>query len=361
MESSKDITHRAFTILAFFFMVGTSVLIVPAGLAEAAKQDSWLAAIVGIGLNVGFAALYVLLAERHAGRTLVQIGELLLGRWIGKLLGAFFASFCFVLASLMVGDMGYFLTSQILVDTPMEPLLIMFVCAIALTVRKGMKGFSYAAEIFFPWIVLLLVLFIIPMMPDFDGRRMMPFMEYGPVPILKGGVSFFAFQELVVLLMIYPSVKAGKGKGKGFLIGTALGGLVLILTTLGSIGVLGSDLTANHLYPAYTMAKNIKIGRFLERIEGIMIFIWICSIFVKITLTFHASLLAFSEALGVKDLRALLWPCAIGLVVMALLCYPNVFFIRKFLSTSWLPYASIFLVIMPLLYLMVSFFRGKTA
>ncbi|MFT9850583.1 GerAB/ArcD/ProY family transporter, partial [Aneurinibacillus sp. REN35] len=73
------------------------------------------------------------------------------------------------------------------------------------------------------------------------------------------------------------------------------------------------------------------MGRFLERIEGIMIFIWICSIFIKITLTFHASLLAFSESLRIPDLRVFLWPLAIGLVVLSLMCYPNVFYIQSFL------------------------------
>ncbi|MFD2331340.1 endospore germination permease [Cohnella sp. GCM10020058] len=361
MEASASISARNYMLLTFFFMLGTSILIAPAGLAEAAGQDAWMAAVVGIGLNFGFAAVYLVLAERHPGQSLAQIAETLLGMWAGRVVACLFSLFFYLLAALMVGDMGYFMTSQILTETPIEALEILFVMAIVSAVRSGLRGYAYAAEIFFPWIALLLVLFVLPLLPVFDANRLKPMFEKGALPIFKGGMNFFGLQELIVLFMLYQRVEAGVARRRGFMLGVALGGLVLIMMTTGCIGVLEAPVTANNLYPAYTLAKNIKIGRFLERIEGIMIFIWICSIFLKITLTFHASLIGFRQTFRISDERAILWPLAIGLIGLSLVCYPDMFFIIRFLSTSWLPFSAIFLVVLPLLLLTVSLLRGRSA
>jgi spore germination protein KB len=83
MIGSERISIRAFTILTFFFMIGTSILIAPNGLALAAKQDAWLAAIAGIAINLVLVWLYAVLGERHSGQTLVEYSQTLLGKWAG--------------------------------------------------------------------------------------------------------------------------------------------------------------------------------------------------------------------------------------------------------------------------------------
>ncbi|MFC3799716.1 endospore germination permease [Cohnella sp. GCM10012308] len=359
MGAISAVSARTYMVVTFFFMLGTSILIAPAGLAQAAEQDAWIAAAFGFGLNLGIACLYLVLAERHEGQNLTQIAETLLGVWAGRVVGFLFSLFFYLLAALMVGDMGFFMSSQILTETPIEALEILFVAAVVSAVRSGFRSYAYAAEIFFPWIVLLLVLFVLPLLPLFDVDRLKPVLEQGIFPVFKGGLNFFGLQELVVLFMLYPRVETGGARKRGFLLGVALGGAVLVIMTTGCIGVLEAPLTANNLYPAYTLAKNIKIGRFLERIEGIMIFIWICSIFLKITLSFHASLIGFRQAFRISDIRAILWPLAIGMIGLSLACYPDMFFVIQFLSTCWLPFSSLFLIVLPMLLLAVSLLRGR--
>jgi len=352
MDGTERISIRAFTILTFFFMIGTSILIAPGGLAVDAKQDAWLACAVGVIINLALVWLYVLLGERHYSETL-------LGKWAGKLVGLLFLLFCYLLASLLVGDMGYFMTSQIMPETPIEVLQVLFMVTVVVVVRQGMKGYAMASEILFIWIVILIFVFIAPLVPVFDHRRMLPVMEYGAKPVLKGAGHFFGLQEMSVLLMIYPFVSSGKGRKNAFLLGTALGGLVLIVTTLGSIGVLGDDLTANNIYPVYTLAKNIKLGRFVERIEGLMIFIWVCTIFVKTTLVFHATVIGSSQLTGIKDQRVFLWPLAMGMIVVSLACYTSIIYIQYAISIYWAPFASLFLLFIPGLLLLVSLIRRK--
>ncbi len=207
--------------------------------------------------------------------------------------------------------------------------------------------------------ILLFLLLILPLIPKFNVRHFFPLMEFGLKPILKGAFTFSGLQELVVMLMFYPFVNKIKGRTNGFISGILIGGAILFMTTFGSIAVLGVTLTSNQLFPAYTLAKNISIGHFLERVEGILISIWVLSIFVKIVITFHASLIGFVQIFKLKDEKPLIAPLALGMIVLSIMCYPNTIFISDYLSKNWGPFSLIFALFLPLLLLIASLFRKR--
>ncbi|GGF81135.1 hypothetical protein GCM10010912_27800 [Paenibacillus albidus] len=53
-----------------------------------------------------------------------------------------------------------------------------------------------------------------------------------------------------------------------------------------SVLVLGIEQTENSTFPAFALAKSINVGNFLQRVEGILITIWILTFFIKISLLF---------------------------------------------------------------------------
>lgn len=363
MEQQQTISHRQFAIIVAWFMVGTSILITPAALATEARQDAWIACILGVGINALLVLLYTALGRRFGGSHLTGYCEQVLGPWAGKLAGVCFTLFFYLLAALMVGDLGYFLTSQVMPETPIEVVQMLFIVVIVMAIYGGLRVYGRAGEFFFPIMLALLLVLLVPLLSKFRFQNLAPLLESGFRPIARGAFSFFSLQELVVLLMIYPYITKGKnGKsttGKSFMKGVLLGGSLLFMVTLFSIGVLGPSLTANQLFPAYTLAKNINIGQFFQRVEGMMIFIWVLSIFVKIAVTFHASLLGMAQLLKLGDMKPFVIPLSFGLIVLSLACYPNALFIQQFLSKNWTPFALIFMLYLPLLLLGASFLRGR--
>ncbi|GGG61079.1 GerAB/ArcD/ProY family transporter [Paenibacillus radicis (ex Gao et al. 2016)] len=352
MTTNPMINVRTFTILVIFFMIGTSILITPAGLANEAKQDAWIAAIAGVIIDCMLALLYVMLGERFGHKTLIELCLAAFGKWAGALLALCYIVFFFILASLMIGDLGFFLTTQIMPETPIEILQILFVAVVVAVIRAGLVVYSRAAEIFFPLLVFMFSLLIMSMLHIIDFRNFQPALEFGLKPVLKGGFSFYGLQEIIVLLMLYPYVKRSGSRKNAFVGGVMVGGIFLIITTACCIGVMSSLVTSNQLYPAYVLAKKISIGHFLERIEGVMMFIWIISIVIKVIITFDAAVLGLAQVCKLKESKPLVIPVGFGMIVMALLCYPNTIFIQDFLSKNWSPFSTIFMIFVPLLLLL---------
>nr|WP_319800740.1 GerAB/ArcD/ProY family transporter [Brevibacillus borstelensis] len=101
LEQGK-INIRQLTVLVIAFTMGTSFLLGPSPLALEAKQNAWIAAIIGIVIDLVLIVMYVALGNLFPGMTLAQYSEKILGKWPGKLISLLFFSFFIFLSALML-------------------------------------------------------------------------------------------------------------------------------------------------------------------------------------------------------------------------------------------------------------------
>ncbi|MBO7742959.1 endospore germination permease [Paenibacillus sp. MWE-103] len=361
MDNANRISIRCYTIIVIFVTIGTSILIAPSGLAIAAKQDAWLAGIVGSAVNILLVALYAAVGERYPELNLAQCIDKLLGKWVGAAVTLGYTVYFFFLGSLMIGSMGFFMTTQLLQDTPVEALMILFVLVVVIALKSGSIVYARAVEIFFPLAAALLVILLFCLLPILDPSRLLPVYEFGAKPILRGAYSFYSLQNSVLLMMLYPHVAKGKGRRRALVGGTLAGNGVLVVLTLLCIMMLGPEQTGNNVYPTYLLAKNVSIGGFLERLEGALIFIWILTIFVRILIVFQATIGCASHVLRLRDENILIWPVMLAGIVMALMCYSNMVVVQESVAKSWSTLSLLPLVLLPLLLYFVSLVRAKPA
>lgn len=358
LENGK-IGVNQFTVLVIIFTIGSSVLVVPSGLASEAKQDAWIAAILGVGVGLLFVWLYYTLGNFYPHMTLIEYSEKILGTWLGKVVALLFLSYFFILAALLLREIGDFMTTQIMPETPIQAIHIIFLIIVIMGARLGLEVLTRAAEIFLPWVIMLFIFLVIFLFPQIEFTKVQPMLEEGLKPVLRATFTFLGlpFLELVVFLMIFPYVNKRKQASKAFLVGTCLGGGVIIIITVFSILVLGADFTARNIYPAYILAKKINVGDFLERLEAIVAGIWFITIFFKLTICFYATALGLAQTLKLKDYRPLLLPLGMLVIVFSLVASPNITYFQTFIATIWTPYSLTFGLFLPLLLLVVGKLR----
>ncbi|MFC4810178.1 GerAB/ArcD/ProY family transporter [Paenibacillus sp. GCM10023250] len=362
MTEHGKISARQLAILTLLFSLGSSILIVPSGLTAIAKQDGWISAVIGVGVGALLIGLYIVLATRYPGQTLVQFAEQILGTWLGRLVGLLFFSFYFLLASLVLRNVGDFITTIVMPETPIQIVHLLFIMAILMGASLGLEVIARTAEIFLPWILTMLLLLIVFLLPQIQFDRVQPVFEAGTKAILHGSLSVISipYLELTVFLMIIPAVNKPK-IGMPFLKGAVLGGLVIIVITLLCVFVLGWDFASRHTFPSYTLAKKIQVGEFLQRIEVLVAIIWFLTIFFKLSLSFYAALLGFAQVLRLQSYRPMIVPFGILMGILSILVYPNIVYFRVFAGEIWPFYSATFGLVLPLLLLVVSWFRPPAA
>jgi len=354
------ISARQFTIITILFSIGSAILIIPKILAMEAKQGAWIAAILGVVVSILLVKLFIAVASLTRDMSLVEINEKILGKWVGKAVSITFVFFTFISAGVLLQFVENFMRTEIMPETPAIAFNVFFSLLIIFGCYLGLETIARTAELLFPFFVLLFVAFAVLIFPQIDVQNIQPVLEVGTKPLIFSTLLFMGYFSfpMVVLLMLFPvSINEYKGAKNAFYIGTIIGGIVLIVIIGLAILVLGADFTAHQRFPSFTLAKRISLGNFLERLEVIMAFLWIITIFYRVLIYFYATVIGIAQIFNLKDYRSLLLPLGMILVVVSLIVSPNVVYTDVYNKDIWVLYASTYGLFLPLVLLVVSKIR----
>ncbi|MGD2196955.1 GerAB/ArcD/ProY family transporter [Lysinibacillus fusiformis] len=354
------ISSRQFTIIVILYTAGTGILIIPASIALEVQQDAWIVAIIGTLLSLLLIKLYITLSKKMENLSIIEVTERFLGSFVGK-----FVSLGFVLLTLLSSGellyfIGNFLQTEVMPETPPVVFAILFNFIILFAAYQGIEVFARTLEILFPIFLFIFIIFLFFVSPQIDFKHVQPVFEVTIPPLIYSILHFmglFSF-PLIVLLMIFPSAVNSLQSGKkGFYIGTLVGGFIITAFIALSILVLGVTNTSLRTFPSYTLAQKISVGNFLQRIEIIMAFMWMVTIFVRAFIYFYASLIGVSQLLKIKDHRPLILPLGMVTIALSQIVHANIIHSDKYNQQTWPLAIAIFAILLPLLLLFVAKFK----
>ncbi|REE89024.1 spore germination protein KB [Paenibacillus taihuensis] len=351
MAENGKISGLQLMVLTFLYTIGTTVLVIPAGLAATAKQDAWLGAIAGVLIGTVVIGLYMGLLTVYPGLSFVNICRSALGKWVGTALGVIYMCYAFIGASTVLFYVGNFFKTQFIPHTPLWCTIMLFAVVVAMGARLGLETIARASELMLPWFLMLFVLLVLTLVPAAKSANVLPVFEVGWKPIFSAGLSFAgtAYMPMVFLFSVLPHVKAPEKTKIGMYVSALLGGVCVILVTLFCILILGPNITGRSMYPSYALVKKINIGNFLQRVEAILAGLWFITTYVKTTFYYYAGVRSLSEILGLKQYKVVTLPCAMAVVVFSLVVYPDVVYMQYWDSIIFPPYIILLGVVIPLL------------
>ncbi|WP_048600735.1 GerAB/ArcD/ProY family transporter [Rubeoparvulum massiliense] len=330
MEKTS-INIRQLTMLIFMFTVGSSILLTPAYITTVAKQDAWLAGIITLGAGLLAVYLFMQLAIGFPNQTIVQFTRKLMGKYIGTFFSFLYLFYLYILSGLILENMGFFMVSQIIPETPIIAIYTLFLFILLLALRYGVESVARTTELFFPSYCSVLIILILFVLPEVDLENIKPVVAEGVKPIIHGSLLFFSFPfcEISAFLIFTPQVHDQKKLAYAFLYGTFFGGLVLTILIFLSIAVLGPDITARSAYPTYLLAQKVNIGNFLTRVEALIAIIWLIGLFIKLFITLHAVVIGLKQLLSLKSQKTLTFPLSFLLISFTLLMIPSQMYIQS--------------------------------
>lgn len=357
----EKIQASQFRKMVFLFTVGTSIILVPNALAADANNDAWIPAIIGTSAGLILVWLYLALARLVPGKTISEICFSVLGKWPGAIGSFLLFLYSFVLTNLVLRNLGDFLTATMFPETPMYALHLVYLLVVLIGVRYGMSNIARTMDLFYPVVCILFVLFAILLLPEIDFNRLQPVFGNGVLPIANAAYSYISFPclEYVLFLMILPKVEDLKEGGKAFYKGALLGGTILISTTALCLLVMGAEMTSSNVHASFELAKMIKVGEFVQRVEVIIAVIWLLTIFCKLILCFYMTVQSFAQSFRLGDYRPLVFPMGLLVFAVSVIIAPDLGYFMSFDRYSWIIYAFAFGFVMPLLLLFAALIRGR--
>jgi len=350
--------HQLFSITACGSL-GGALLAISSTIATVAKQDAWLVALINPIFGLLLLWLYYFLGSRYPGKTLIGISKEIFGKFIGTIVSIGYVFFLLLVYSHIAYYIGDFI-GHVMEETPVYVINMMFFFAAAVAVIYGLETIARASELFIFFVAVLYFASMLFVSPNAKLDNLLPVLEKGPVPVLKGCLFLSAFvtSPLIALMMIFPInveniPEAGKSMMKGFL----LSSLIIFTSIFLSIAVLGSVVVAKSNFPTLFLVREINVGMVLTRLEYFVSVIWIVTQLSVCVLFSYAGTKGLSELLSLKDYKKLVWPLTLIALILSDIDLPDPLYQAKWSRTGYTPLITTYAVVIPILMLIVYFIK----
>ncbi|MEH7320534.1 GerAB/ArcD/ProY family transporter [Priestia megaterium] len=317
MEKAKISASQLF-ILMVLFELG-SALLVP--LAMGAKQDAWLAILLGMGCSFVLLLVYYRLYSYYPDLLPTEYVQNILGKVMGTVLAFVYLLYFMYDAARVLRDFGEMLLTFAYPDTPLFIANALLMLVIIYMVRKGIEVIARSGELFFIFMYVLAVTGFILIVSSglIDVMKLQPVLEEGMLPVLKvvfTQTMYFPFAEAIVFTMILPYLNNPEKAKVTMLCATGLSGINLVITMLINISVLGVNLTARSQFPLLSTVQSIQVADFLERLDVFFMLALIICGFFKVSVLFYAAVIGTANLFKIKSPSRLAYP--MGLIILFL-------------------------------------------
>lgn len=357
MVKEGRISYRQLVFLLVWMVLSTGIIFLPVSISKYTIRDAWMVPIIYLLGGLPMAWIIGSVALRFAGKTFVEMSEMVFGRVLGEVVVVVSILWSIFLEVGAVRQVGEFLQTNILPETPLLALVLSMLSVSAYGVYKGLTGLARVTELFFPVVFGSITVAMIMVAEEADFRNLLPMLDQGFWPVLRASVGPLAFAgEIFVLLMILPSLsepRRARGAAVWSILLMGLGGLQVEPMATAVLGMARSDV----LFPYFSLVRMISLAQFIERLDSLFTVIIVIGAFSKVTLLYYVSVLVTAQLLRMKNYMPLIPLIFMLVTAMSVLLYPNIFSVIRPIYMM-LPLLSLPVGVgIPILILMVSFIR----
>ncbi|HAU31176.1 MAG: Spore germination protein [Desulfotomaculum sp. 46_296] len=360
IKDEKIDNRQALSLLVINF-ISEGLLLAPGVTFLLARQDAWISNIVALAGGLFSAWCWVSLTSRFPGKTLFEVFLIIFGRYFGTIMAIYYAWGWFNFASDTTREITSLLVSGLMPRTPLVAFIILFSVTSTFIAYHRLECIARISVIFLPFILFIIILLSLLSTREFDLTNLTPVFEKGLLPIFKGSLApMFWFSQVIEISVLLPFLnqpkEALRTSSKGILLSFFIFELVAFVT----MAILGPDLAAHTLAPVLYGARMIHLAGFFERLEVLIMVIWIASSILKITLYHWTVSLGAAQLIGLDDYRSLIIPIGIFLACFSFFLHPNIPHLYNFMGFVWGgPHGLGYLTLGPFLFLLWAVITGK--
>jgi spore germination protein KB len=227
----EQITDKEAICILIIFVMGSSLII---GIGGEAKNDAWIAGIVGIIMSIPMLFVFSRILSLFRGKDLFDILNIIFGKVIGKFVAVLYVWYAFHLGALVLRNFGEFMNIVAMPETPMFVPLFCLGLTCIIAVRLGIEVMGRTCAYFIPILFLILVVVQLLSIPQLNLNYIKPILGNGLIPVLKGGFLAFAFPfaETVLFLGVFSSLKTKKSPFKVYYWGILISASIIIIVTI---------------------------------------------------------------------------------------------------------------------------------
>lgn len=269
-------TVRQLMTLMVVALLSPAIRLLPSGTTGAGE---WLSTVstLPVALLVGWTGVR-LFSNLPEGMGLLEGYGLVFGKWVGKIIAFLYIGWGILLLTTYLRLAGVRLLTTGYENNPLILFITILVVAVGWLTTKGLAPLLRTGQIFFLVLTAVVAFTLILSIPQMEVENILPLWvddvaegmsaSYYPISLL----GFLAFGGCAM-----GGVTKKEGDGKKVLLW--IGGLWVVLTLiqLAVTATFGATLISSMERPFFIMSRGISVVGVFERVEAVVVALWIVS------------------------------------------------------------------------------------
>ena len=358
MQTDNSISPNQLVLAAFMLMLSPALRLFPSAAAAWAGKGAWLSALLAFPA----AAAYLWLARRGAllrreGEGLCElIARAAPGR-AGRMALAVLALWLCVYAGFVLRSGADRFLVTVYPNTPAAFFILTMAGAALWAAYAPLHQAARTVKLLFPAVGLILALVLLSSLGRLRAENLLPLSLDDAPGVLAGSLAALdvLLWSFYAAAMLLPGIRKGSISYRRLLPGLGAGCALLSLMSAEIVGSFGAPLAAELSWPFFSLVRNLVFFRSIERVEALVVALWVFPDFLIVSLFLRAARRALTLSLSARfpragASRALPGLCAAASAAFALLSAPDAKSLQL-LSDTVIPGVSLFfaLVFFPLL------------
>jgi len=337
----------------------TAIVSVPSVVVQLSEQDAWVSIIIAMVAGGLFSLLIGSICRQNTQTTFLDWLRVRLGSKAGTAIGILLTYYYLISVVIEMREFVNFIGENVLSRTPVYFLLIITVAVVMYGVSQGIVNIARVNLIVLPLSLLVFIVTGILLLKNIHIENLLPLWEHPLRKVAQGSMTPTTWLlQVSILLLIAPFMSKPEEAGKVGMWGIVLTSIELGIIVVAAITIIGSRLISIMSYPTFYMIGIIQIGTFLERIDLLFISIWICMMYVKMSIVMFATFHCFIHTFRIRNEKPFLLCLGLFTILTTMYAWPKSVDLAYFSKTVLIPYAITFNVLIPLvIWLLLRFIK----
>ncbi|MCY0875251.1 MAG: endospore germination permease [Firmicutes bacterium] len=308
------------TVLLTIYMATDVFLSYPSRVAQEAAEAAWMVPLIsGAIAALAYVAIHWMM-KGHPTESLLDIVERALTP-VGSIVVGLIGFAYFVLqTALVMREFTETVVATVLPETPAAVVTILFLMIVMYYAYKGLEGMTRVAILISAFLVIGFGLLLILPLTWFHSYLLTPILGKGLGAVaLNGLTNTSMFAGVFILAVMRSSVRNQRHTLRIGLISTLASALIMSVVLLLFVGTFAVAVTGKVPFPMYQLARLIYVGRFVQRVESLYVFIWTAAAIMKMGLGLWIAAYLYARAFHMPTMRPLILPMGMMLFVLSFL------------------------------------------
>ncbi len=335
--SDNHIASRQAGFLIFTLILGSAVIYMPESMAG---RDAWTSTLLAAPMGIFILLLVISIQNMFPGMNMLEISEIVLGKFFGNVFNAFYIWLLFLIASFYLYDLTAFL-NIIIMDLKVYTIYAIIILAAAYCLYKGINAVARLVELLVWLIPFFIVLsFIILIICCSDFSHLTPVLaDLKPVLAASIYTANWPFAQSSVLMMYLPFVTDLPAKQKVIYIWYIIAASIMVMRSALTISVMGEGLTLLARFPLYEAFRLMKLSEF-QRIELFFFALVFITGLFALLFSYQGLIIGIQKLFKLQDMRHLILPAGLLLIVLTSYMFRadlEILFLETMVPFSMLP------------------------